>query len=226
MLDIQYLNASYGEAQALFDVSLSVSPGSLVLVHGLNGAGKSTLMKSIIGLMPNVQGHISWQGQDMMHLRPYQRSALGLGYVPEDRRIFTALTVRQNLEIAVPKRKLPHASEMGSVVVQDVLDLFPALASMLERPAAQMSGGEQQMLALGRTLMTQAKMLLLDEPCEGIAPVLVESIANALARLKQTGYTLLIAEQNRTLNPLADQILNLAGGALGSPDPSQALSQA
>lgn len=226
MLDIQYLNASYGEAQALFDVSLSVSPGSLVLVQGLNGAGKSTLMKSIIGLMPNVQGHISWQGQDMMHLRPYQRSALGLGYVPEDRRIFTALTVRQNLEIAVPKRKLPHASEMGSVVVQDVLDLFPALASMLERPAAQMSGGEQQMLALGRTLMTQAKMLLLDEPCEGIAPVLVESIANALARLKQTGYTLLIAEQNRTLNPLADQILNLVGGALGSPDPSQALSQA
>ena len=226
MLDLQHLNAFYGEAQALFDVSLSVSPGSLVLVQGLNGAGKSTLMKSIIGLMPKVQGHISWQGQDLMHLRPYQRSALGLGYVPEDRRIFTALTVRQNLEIAVPKQKLSNASETGSVAVQDVLDLFPALASMLERPAAQMSGGEQQMLALGRTLMTQAKLLLLDEPCEGIAPVLVESIANALARLKQAGYTLLIAEQNRTLNPLADQILNLVGGTLGSPDPSQTLSQA
>jgi branched-chain amino acid transport system ATP-binding protein len=225
MLDVQHLNAYYGEAQALFDVSFSVPTGSLVLIHGLNGAGKSTLMKSIIGLMPKVEGHIVWQGQALMNLPPYRRSEWGLGYVPEDRRIFTALTVRQNLEIAVPKGKLRNTSQKASVNVQDILDLFPALAGMLERPAAQMSGGEQQMLALARTLMTQAKMLLLDEPCEGIAPVLVQSIANALARLKQDGYTLLIAEQNRTLKPLADQILNLAGGALSSPDPSLALSE-
>jgi branched-chain amino acid transport system ATP-binding protein len=225
MLDVQHLNAYYGEAQALFDVSFSVPTGSLVLIHGLNGAGKSTLMKSIIGLMPKVEGHIVWQGQALMNLPPYRRSELGLGYVPEDRRIFTALTVRQNLEIAAPMGKLRNTSQKASVNVQDILDLFPALAGMLERPAAQMSGGEQQMLALARTLMTQAKMLLLDEPCEGIAPVLVQSIANALARLKQDGYTLLIAEQNRTLKPLADQILNLAGGALSSPDPSLALSE-
>lgn len=218
MLEVKQLNAYYGEAQALFDVSFKVPTGSLVLIHGLNGAGKSSLMKSIIGLMPQVQGQISWQGQDLMSLPPHLRSEIGLGYVPEDRRIFTALTVRQNLEIAVPKRALRNATEISAVSVQDVLQLFPALAGMLERPAAQMSGGEQQMLALGRTLMTQAKMLLLDEPCEGIAPVLVESIANALARLKLVGYTLLIAEQNRTLNPLADQVLNLAGGALSSPD--------
>ena len=222
MLEVQHLNAYYGEAQALFDVSFSVPTGSLVLIHGLNGAGKSTLMKSIIGLMPKVEGHIAWQGQALKNLPPYQRSEVGLGYVPEDRRIFTALTVRQNLEIAVPKGKLRNTSQKASVNVQDILDLFPALAGMLERPAAQMSGGEQQMLALARTLMTQAKMLLLDEPCEGIAPVLVQSIANALASLKQDGYTLLIAEQNRTLNPLADQILNLAGGVLSSPDPSLA----
>ena len=225
MLDVQHLNAYYGEAQALFDVSFSVPTGSLVLIHGLNGAGKSTLMKSIIGLMPKVEGHIAWQGQALMNLPPYQRSEVGLGYVPEDRRIFTALTVRQNLEIAVPKGKLRNTSQKASVNVQDILDLFPALAGMLERPAAQMSGGEQQMLALARTLMTQAKMLLLDEPCEGIAPVLVQSIANALASLKQDGYTLLIAEQNRTLNPLADQILNLAGGALSSPEASLAHSE-
>ena len=99
MLEVKHLNAFYGEAQALFDVSFSVPSGSLVLIHGLNGAGKSSLMKSIIGLLPNVQGHISWQGHALMNLPPYQRSEFGLGYVPEDRRIFTALTVRQNLEI-------------------------------------------------------------------------------------------------------------------------------
>lgn len=220
MLEVRHLNAYYGEAQALFDVSFSVPTGSMVLIQGLNGAGKSTLMKSIMGLMPKVQGTLSWQGQALMNLAPHQRSKFGLGYVPEDRRIFTALTVRQNLEIAVPKREKHNTSEQASVGVHDVLELFPALAGMLERPAAKMSGGEQQMLALARTLMTQAKMLLLDEPCEGIAPVLVQSIANALARLKQDGYTLLIAEQNRTLNALADQVLNLAGGALRSPDGS------
>ena len=214
MLEVQHLNAYYGEAQALFDVSFSVPTGSLVLIHGLNGAGKSTLMKSIIGLMPKVEGHIAWQGQALMNLPPYQRSEWGLGYVPEDRRIFTALTVRQNLEIAVPMGKLRNTSQKASVNVQDILDLFPALAGMLERPAAQMSGGEQQMLALARTLMTQAKMLLLDEPCEGIAPVLVQSIAQALEKLKKQGFTLLIAEQNQILSAMADQVLHIASGHL------------
>ena len=219
MLEVRRLNAFYGEAQALFEVTFQVPVGSMVLIQGLNGAGKSTLMKSIMGLMPKVQGHIAWQGHALGNFPPHQRSALGLGYVPEDRRLFSALTVRQNLEIAVPKYDLNHPKRNtlvhAQVSLNDVLTLFPALAGMLERPAAQMSGGEQQMLALARTLMTQAKMLLLDEPCEGIAPVLVQSIANALARLKQEGYTLLIAEQNQTLNPLADQVLNLAGGTLG-----------
>jgi branched-chain amino acid transport system ATP-binding protein len=134
--------------------------------------------------------------------------------VPEDRRLFSALTVRQNLEIAKPRvqRTLPNGQ--AGLQLADVLDLFPALAGMLDRPASQMSGGEQQMLSMGRTLMTQAELLILDEPCEGIAPVLVEAMARALERLKQQGLTLLIAEQNQTLSAMADQILTLAGGVI------------
>jgi branched-chain amino acid transport system ATP-binding protein len=212
MLEIRHLNASYGQAQALFDVSFQVPAGQMVLIQGLNGAGKSTLLKSIMGLMSQVSGELVWNGHPLHDLKPHQRSALGLGYVPEDRRLFAALTVRQNLEIAIPK--VASCEVSAPLSLDHVLDLFPALRSMLDRPAAQMSGGEQQMLALGRTLMTQAKMLLLDEPCEGISPVLVQAIANALDRLKQQGMTLLIAEQNQTLSVMADQVLHLVSGSL------------
>jgi branched-chain amino acid transport system ATP-binding protein len=124
------------------------------------------------------------------------------------------LTVKQNLEIAVPRlqRKLPNGQ--AGLQLADVLDLFPTLANMLDRPASQMSGGEQQMLAMGRTLMTQADLLILDEPCEGIAPVLVQAMARALERLKHQGLTLLVAEQNQTLSAMADQVMILAGGVI------------
>jgi branched-chain amino acid transport system ATP-binding protein len=214
MLEVRRLNAFYGQAQALFDVNFQVPLGSLVLVQGLNGAGKSTLLKSLMGLMDSVQGETLWKGQSLLDLAPHQRAQAGLGYVPEDRRLFSALTVRQNLEIAMPSVAKQRGAGLAPVHLEDVLRLFPALAGMLNRPASQMSGGEQQMLALGRTLMTQPQMLLLDEPCEGISPVLVQSIAQALAKLKQGGYTLLIAEQNKTLHALADQVLNLAGGVV------------
>lgn len=214
MLEVRRLNAFYGQAQALFDVNFQVPLGSLVLVQGLNGAGKSTLLKSLMGLMDSVQGETLWKGQSLLDLAPHQRAQAGLGYVPEDRRLFSALTVRQNLEIAMPSVAKQRVAGLAPVHLEDVLRLFPALAGMLNRPASQMSGGEQQMLALGRTLMTQPQMLLLDEPCEGISPVLVQSIAQALAKLKQGGYTLLIAEQNKTLHALADQVLNLAGGVV------------
>jgi branched-chain amino acid transport system ATP-binding protein len=214
MLELQNVNASYGQAQVLFNVSLSVQSGHLMLIRGLNGAGKSSLLKTIMGLMPQSNGHIFWQGEAIQGLAPHERSQKGLGYVPEDRRLFTALTVKQNLEIAIPRvqRALPNGQ--AGLQLADVLDLFPALVGMLHRPASQMSGGEQQMLALGRTLMTQANLLILDEPCEGIAPVLVQAMARALERLKQQGLTLLVAEQNQTLAAMADQVLTLAGGSL------------
>jgi branched-chain amino acid transport system ATP-binding protein len=214
MLELQNINASYGQAQVLFNVSLSIQSGNLLLIRGLNGAGKSSLLKTIMGLMPQSHGLIFWKGKALHGLAPYERSLKGLGYVPEDRRLFSALTVRQNLEIAKPRvqRTLPNGQ--AGLQLADVLDLFPALAGMLDRPASQMSGGEQQMLSMGRTLMTQAELLILDEPCEGIAPVLVEAMARALERLKQQGLTLLIAEQNQTLSAMADQILTLAGGVI------------
>ena len=214
MLEIQNLNASYGQAQVLFNVSLLVPRGNMLLVRGLNGAGKSSLLKAIMGLMPQSTGSLFWQGQALHSLKPHERSLKGLGYVPEDRRLFSALTVRQNLEIATPNQPKHRPHGQPGLQLQEVLELFPSLSSMLERPAAQMSGGEQQMLAIGRTLMTQADVLILDEPCEGIAPILVLAIARALAALKSQGYTFLIAEQNQTLTGLADKVLTLSGGVI------------
>jgi branched-chain amino acid transport system ATP-binding protein len=214
VLEIQNLHASYGQAQVLFNVSLLVSRGNMLLIRGLNGAGKSSLLKAIMGLMPQSTGNVLWQGQALHSLKPHERSLKGLGYVPEDRRLFSALTVRQNLEIATPKQPKHRPHGQLGLQLQEVLELFPSLSSMLERPAAQMSGGEQQMLAIGRTLMTQADVLILDEPCEGIAPILVLAIARALAALKAQGYTFLIAEQNQTLTGMADNVLTLSGGVI------------
>ena len=214
MLEIQNLNASYGQAQVLFNVSLLVPRGHMLLIRGLNGAGKSSLLKAVMGLMPQSTGNLLWQGQALHSLKPHERSLKGLGYVPEDRRLFSALTVRQNLEIATPNQPKHRPHGQPGLQLQEVLELFPSLSSMLERPAAQMSGGEQQMLAIGRTLMTQADVLILDEPCEGIAPILVLAIARALAALKAQGYTFLIAEQNQTLTGMADKVMTLSGGVI------------
>lgn len=214
MLEIQNLNASYGQAQVLFNVSLLVPRGHMLLIRGLNGAGKSSLLKAVMGLMPQSTGNLLWQGQALHSLKPHERSLKGLGYVPEDRRLFSALTVRQNLEIATPNQPKHRPHGQPGLQLQEVLELFPSLSSMLERPASQMSGGEQQMLAIGRTLMTQADVLILDEPCEGIAPILVMAIARALAALKAQGYTFLIAEQNQTLTGMADKVMTLSGGVI------------
>ena len=213
VLAIEGLNAWYGPAQALFDVSLTVSRGELVVLQGLNGAGKSTLLQALIGIGPRVEGQIVWDGQTLQDWPAHRRARAGLGFVAEDRRLFTGLTVRENLWIAA------RSDERGRLTDQfrKVLGLFPSLQDMLERPASQMSGGEQQMLALARTLMTGPRLLLLDEPCEGIAPVLVQAIAQALAKLKNQGFTLLIAEQNQTLASLADQVLHLSAGTLIQP---------
>jgi branched-chain amino acid transport system ATP-binding protein len=214
VLEIQNLNASYGQAQVLFNVSLLVPRGNMLLIRGLNGAGKSTLLKAVMGLMPQSTGNLLWQGQALHSLKPHERSLKGLGYVPEDRRLFSALTVRQNLEIATPNQPKHRPHGQPGLQLQEVLELFPSLSSMLERPASQMSGGEQQMLAIGRTLMTQADVLILDEPCEGIAPILVLAIARALVALKAQGYTFLIAEQNQTLTGMADKVMTVSGGVI------------
>lgn len=200
MLDVRNLCAWHGAAQALFGVTLQVGRGELVVLQGLNGAGKSTLLQAIMGLGPRVDGAVSYQKKSIVALPPHQRARLGLGYVPEDRRLFTALTVQENLSIA---------ARPGAMGPARVLQLFPALATMLGRSAAHMSGGEQQMLSIARTLMTGPSLLLLDEPCEGIAPVLVESIRDALLTLKAEGMSMLVAEQNGILADRADRVITL-----------------
>ena len=213
VLTVAGLNAWYGPAQALFDVGFSVKAGELVVLQGLNGAGKSTLLQALTGIGPRVQGQIVWDGQPMQDWPAHRRARAGLGFVAEDRRLFTALSVRENLWIAA------RAGERGSAAAQfdKVLALFPSLQAMLERPASQMSGGEQQMLALARTLMTSPRLLLLDEPCEGIAPVLVQAMRDALLALAGEGVTMLVAEQNRILAGHAHRVLQLTGGHLSGP---------
>ncbi|MDO8276503.1 MAG: ABC transporter ATP-binding protein [Burkholderiaceae bacterium] len=204
MLTVDKLCAWHGAAQALFEVSLSVQAGQLVVLEGLNGAGKSTTLQAIMGMAPRASGTVRLQGQDISAWPPHRRAQAGLGYVAEDRRLFSGLTVRENLYIAARGNVREQAAR--------VLDLFPALKTMLGRPASQMSGGEQQMLAIGRTLMTGPGLLLLDEPCEGIAPVLVEAIRDALVALKAQGMAMLVAEQNRLLADEADLSVVLAAG--------------
>lgn len=214
MLDVRSLNVWYGAAQALFDVSLQVRAGELVVLQGLNGAGKSTLLQAIMGLSPRAAGIVSYQNKSVVNpnilgLEPHTVARLGLGYVPEDRRLFTALTVAENLHIAA---RQGSAKDTLAQRQERVLSLFPALKTMLPRKAAHMSGGEQQMLSIARTLMTGPALLLLDEPCEGIAPVLVEAIRDALLKLKTEGIPMLVAEQNSILASRADRVITLVAG--------------
>ena len=210
MLEIANLQVWYGPVQALFGVSMNVGAGELVVLQGLNGAGKSTLLKAIMGLVPRAKGTVCYQNNKIESWPTHRRALAGLGYVAEDRRLFGGLTVRENLHIAA----------RGDAAMEEaqVLALFPALRAMLDRPATQMSGGEQQMLAIARTLMARPGLLLLDEPCEGIAPVLVEAIRDALLALKAQGVPMLVAEQNRILADRADRVVTLVAGQLAGSD--------
>lgn len=212
MLTVEGLNAWYGQAQALFDVSLSVGEGELVVIQGLNGAGKSTLLLSLIGIGPRAQGRITWQNEPIQAWPAHRRAQAGLGFVAEDRRLFTALTVKENLWIAAPSGSSAQATPAQRF--DRVMALFPQLQTMLHRPASQMSGGEQQMLALARTLMTGPRLLLLDEPCEGISPVLVAAMRDALLQLAREGVAMLVAEQNNILARHAQRVLVLTSGRM------------
>ncbi len=211
MLEVHKLNAFYGQAQALFEVSLQVGAGEMVVLQGLNGAGKSTLLKALMGLEVRTEGRIAYRSasgpKNIERWETHRRAQAGLGFVAEDRRLFGGLTVRENLHVVAGRDAGAHEAR--------VLELFPVLKTLLRRPAAQMSGGQQQMLAIARTLMTGPKILLLDEPCEGIAPVLVESIRDALLALRREGLGLLVVEQNRLLASRADRLLRLVAGKVG-----------
>lgn len=191
MLEVKDIHTYYGLSHILFDVSLKVERGQVVCLLGRNGAGKTTTFRSIMGLNPPSRGQIHLNDKDITGTPPYKLVRQGMGWVPDDRRIFADLTVGENLEIA--ERKSMTSDQWDK---QKVYDLFPALKEMDNRKGGLLSGGEQKMLAIGRALMTNPQFLLLDEPTEGLAPVLVKTLGERIRRLKEVGLTVLLAEQN------------------------------
>lgn len=192
MLELKRLNAGYGRAQVLFDLTLELGRGEVAVLAGRNGAGKSTTVKSIMGLVRATSGEIFFEGRRIERLEPFEISRLGLGYVPEDRRIFTDLSVAENLEVGrrPPRAGVPVWTE------ERLFALFPNLAGAGDRLGAHLSGGEQKMLAIARTLMGNPAAILLDEPSEGIAPVIVRQMADTILELKRAGMSVLLCEQN------------------------------
>jgi branched-chain amino acid transport system ATP-binding protein len=191
MLEVEGLRAGYGPAEILFGVSLRLARGEVAALMGRNGAGKSTTLKAIMGLVPPRAGRVRFAGRDIAGLAAFRIARLGLGYVPEDRRIFTDLTVAENLEVG-RRAARGHAAWTP----ERLFEIFPNLAAMRGRRAAAMSGGEQQMLAIARTLMGNPAAVLLDEPSEGLAPVILELMADAVLRMKREGIAVLLTEQN------------------------------
>ena len=198
LLQTQGLCAWYGAAQVLFDVDLNVQQGEVVALMGRNGAGKSTTLKTIMGLLDKRQGCVQFAGQEISRMPAYRIARMGLGFVPEDRRIFTELTVMQNLEVGRQAARCRPGEEMPMPewTPEKLFALFPNLKEMPDRLAARMSGGEQQMLTVARTLMGNPYLILLDEPSEGIAPVIVEQMAQMILTLKAQGVSVLLSEQN------------------------------
>ena len=191
MLAIEHIDTYYGLSHILFDLSLRVGEGQVVCLLGRNGAGKTTTLKSVMGLTPPKSGTIRFKGEEVTGRPPYQMARKGLGYVPDDRRIFADLTVAENLEIAARKTGTGDVWDE-----QRVYELFPALGEIPHRKGGLLSGGEQKMLAIARALMTNPDFLLLDEPTEGLAPVMVNALQQTIRTLKQAGFTVLLAEQN------------------------------
>ncbi|HEX3181865.1 MAG TPA: ABC transporter ATP-binding protein [Beijerinckiaceae bacterium] len=191
LLAVSRLNAFYGAAHILFDLAFEVRAGEVVALMGRNGAGKSTTLKSVMGLIERKTGAISFAGEDISHVRPHEIARLGLGYVPEDRRIFTDLTVAENLEVG---RQPARSDEAWTP--ERLFELFPNLAEARHRLGGRLSGGEQQMLTVARTLMGNPRLILLDEPSEGVAPIIVDAMADMMLALKKTGVAIVLSEQN------------------------------
>jgi branched-chain amino acid transport system ATP-binding protein len=193
MLDLEGIHTFYGLSHVLFGVSLAVAPGEVVCLLGRNGAGKTTTLKSIMGLTPPKQGSIRFRGEEITGVEPYLLARKGIGYVPDDRRIFADLTVGENLEIAAKKATGGWDREWDQA---RVYDLFPVLKEKESHRGGHLSGGEQKMLAIARALMGNPELLLLDEPTEGLAPLLIRDLEEQIRKLKQAGLTVLLAEQN------------------------------
>ena len=197
MLAVDSLSAWYGAARILYDLSFEVGRGEVVGLMGRNGAGKSTTLKAVMGLIAERQGKVRFNGGDISTLKPFEIARRGLGYTPEDRRIFSDLTIMENLDVGrQPARRFADGRPVPAWTPEKLFALFPNLAEMPDRLGDRMSGGEQQMLTVARTLMGNPLLVLLDEPSEGVAPLIVEQMANTIVALKKDGLSILLCEQN------------------------------
>jgi len=204
LLEVRALDAWYGAAHILHGVSLEVGRGEVVALMGRNGAGKSTTLKAIMGMVQRRSEGLSFMGRSVTRLRPFEMARLGVGYVPEDRRVFTDLTVDENLALGeLPPRQWPDGSPAVHWTVARLYELFPVLAPLRARLAGTLSGGEQQMLTVARSLMGNPFVLLLDEPSEGVAPIVVEQMLGMIHTLKAQGTSILLSEQNVAFARLA-----------------------
>ncbi len=219
MLSVRDLNAWYGESHVLHGMTLDVGEGEVVTLLGRNGAGKTTTLKSIIGIIGKRQGSITFEGAETIGLSSRAIAKLGIGYVPEERGIFSSLSVEENL-------MLPPQVRPGGMSVEQIFELFPNIKERLTSQGTKLSGGEQQMLSIARILRTGAKFLLLDEPTEGLAPVIIEQIGRTIARLKREGYTIILVEQNfRFAQTVADRHYLVEQGRVVDMIPNDALDQ-
>jgi branched-chain amino acid transport system ATP-binding protein len=216
MLSVEGLSAWYGAARILYDLNLEVGRGEVVALMGRNGAGKSTTMKAIMGLVDERQGAVRFNGEDISAREPCEIARRGLGFTPEDRRIFVDLTVMENLDIGrQPQRRFTDGTAVPSWTPDQLFTLFPNLAEMQDRLGGRMSGGEQQMLTVARTLMGNPLLVLLDEPSEGVAPLIVEQMAHTILALKKQGLSILLSEQNIYFARLvADRVYVLEKGQI------------
>ncbi len=216
MLSVENLAAWYGDAQVLFDLSFEVRRGEVVALMGRNGAGKTTTMKAIMGLMAHRSGSVHFDGHDISRRKPFEIARLGLGFTPEDRRIFADLTVLENLDVGrQPPRRRADGTAVATWTPDKLFALFPNLAAMPNRLGGRMSGGEQQMLTVARTLMGNPTLVLLDEPSEGVAPIIVERMASTIVELKQEGLAVLLSEQNVNFaRHVADRVYVLEKGQI------------
>jgi len=212
LLELSHVETYYDESHVLFDLSLAINAGEVVCLLGRNGAGKTTTIRTIIGLTPPRSGRVILRGRDLAGLPPYRVARLGIGFVPEDRRIFPNLTVGENLEVA----RRPRADgSPGPWSQERIFDLFPVMRERRRQAGGTLSGGEQQMLTIARTLMGNPDLLLLDEPSEGLAPRIVELLGQQLGRLKESGLTIVLAEQNvRFVSGLGDRVYILEKGTV------------
>ncbi|MEM7633626.1 MAG: ABC transporter ATP-binding protein [Pseudomonadota bacterium] len=209
MLELNEINTFYGKAQILHDLSFKVAAGEVVALLGRNGAGKTTTMRTIMQLARPQSGTVQFEGNDITRWATHKVAQAGIGYVPEERRIFGDLTVMENLEVG----RQPVRDGLPAWTVEHLFELFPNLAERRDNRGKQMSGGEQQMLTIARTLMGNPKLLLLDEPSEGIAPVIVEQMAQTLLEIKAKGLTVLLSEQNlHFARIVADRAIIIEGG--------------